>query len=120
MQLGQEFDLPVLDLGAEVSVLLTGAQPSLRPRELPEQLSRLLQSYAPGPIVCNKIDLLFEPALAQNPLKLFLDNSRMLTLIVMWPGHFADNILTYAVPEHAHFRTWSTPDLCSYCIVNLV
>ena len=118
-KISQDFGLPILDIGGQISSSLLEIQPSLRVRELPVRLSTLFQSHVPGSVICNKIDLLFEPSLEQNPLKLFLDNGRFLTLIVMWPGQFANNVLSYAVPEHAHYRTWPKPDLCSYCIVNL-
>ena len=74
-------------------------------------LERALRESQPGPVLCTDIDLLFEPALHLDPLALFRDNSRAVTIIVAWPGTFTANVLSYAVPKHAHYRTWRNPDV---------
>jgi hypothetical protein len=77
----------------------------------------MFHSHAPGPLLCTGIDLLFEPSLKLNPLHIFLDASRTTSLVIAWPGTCEEGKLTYAVPSHAHNRTWPTADLCDYCIV---
>jgi len=64
-----------------------------------------------GPMLLSEIDLLFEPSLSLDPLKLFQQASRFTRLIVLWPGIYSiEKVLSYAVPEHAHYRTWRNPD----------
>lgn len=69
-------------------------------------LEDVLREKAPGPIICSDIDILFRPALDLDPLFIFRQISRFTSLIVLWPGSFKDGILSYAVPEHKHYRFW--------------
>lgn len=55
------------------------------------------------------ISLLFEPSLALDPLALLQRLSEHRRLVVYWPGTWDGHTLTYAVPEHSHFRTWHEP-----------
>ena len=61
-------------------------------------------------VLCIGIDLLFEPTLQLDPLKLLRDASRATRIVVAWPGSYSDDTLTYALPEHGHYRTWRRPD----------
>jgi hypothetical protein len=70
-----------------------------------------LGDLSPGPVLCTDIDLLFEPSLSLNPLRLFKDAGRITRLIVAWPGTYRDDVLSYAVPDHAHYRTWRNPKI---------
>ena len=62
-----------------------------------------------GPILFCDIDIIFEPDLEIDPLALFKRISKHKKIIVLWPGNFSNNSLTYATPEHAHFRRWVNP-----------
>jgi hypothetical protein len=68
-----------------------------------------LGEMAPGPVLCTEVDLLFEPSLKLDPLRLVRDASKRTRLIVAWPGSYVDDVLAYAVPEHHHYRTWHKP-----------
>ena len=63
-----------------------------------------------GPVVCYRVDLLFQPELRLNPVALFQEACRSTPLVVAWPGRYERGVLSYALPEHAHYRTWSAPD----------
>ena len=70
-----------------------------------------LRDISPGPVLCTNIDLLFEPTLKLDPLRLMRDVSRVTRLVVAWPGSYVDNVLAYAVPDHSHYRTWRKPEV---------
>ena len=78
-----------------------------------------LQAYVPGPVLVTDTDVLFEPSLQLDPLLLLQRASRLLPLVVAWAGTFERGRLSYAVPEHAHYRLWRTTDLCADCIIPL-
>lgn len=78
-----------------------------------------IRQQVPGPALCIDIDLLFEPSLALDPLALIRECSRQTPVVVMWPGEYKDKVLSYAVPEHAHYRIWRQTDLCDQCIIPL-
>lgn len=70
-----------------------------------------LREMSPGPILCTNVDLLFEPTLKLDPLRLMRDASRVTRLVVTWPGSYGDGVLAYAVPDHGHYRTWRKPEV---------
>lgn len=72
-------------------------------------LSRVSQD-SKAPILCTVPDLLFEPSLLIDPFMLFRQAARIHRLIVTWPGDYQSNLLSYAIPEHAHYRTWKMSD----------
>ncbi len=78
-----------------------------------------LQAYESGPLLVIDTDVLFEPSLQLDPLLLFQRASRQLPLVVTWAGSFEHSRLSYAVPEHAHYCLWRSPELCHDCIIQL-
>lgn len=102
-----------------LSQALLEASPRRRPALAPRAFAGIVQAHAPGPVLCRQIDLLFQPELQLDPLRLFRDQSRHTILVALWPGSYAQNLLTYAVPAHAHYQTWHQPELCDYCLISL-
>lgn len=106
--------------GVPVSTRLAEALLRVPYADRPRNVSQILRNVAEGidaeVLLFHEIDLLFEPSLAVDPLAILRSISRIRPLVVTWPGSFDGGMLSYAVPEHAHYRTWSKPDLCSYCI----
>lgn len=110
---------PTLSIGTTLSETLLGLAPHQRPGEVHTAFKAAVQQVLPGPILCRDIDLLFEPVLAIDPLRLLRDTSRMASLLVLWPGAFSHGALSYARPEHARYRVWARPELCEDCIIAL-
>jgi len=73
-------------------------------------LEHALAALDNGPVILQDISLLFEPALALDPLFALRRLARQRHLVVAWPGTSTGERLCYAVPEHAHYRTWEMPD----------
>ena len=103
------YDWPHLSVGRELSAVLLSETPQRRPRAADQWIRAALSGMAPGPALCTEIDLLFEPTLKLDPLRLMRDVGKLTRLLVAWPGSYADQVLTYAVPEHSHYRTWRKP-----------
>lgn len=101
---------PHISLGRDLSAALLQIPPRQRARAVLPWLTSRLAPLPPGPVLCDRIDLLFEPTLELDPLTLLKRASRAARLVVGWPGSYADDVLTYAVPEHQHHRTWRRPD----------
>ena len=102
---------PRLQVGALLSTALLHVAPRQRPQAARRWWDAQLVSYAPEPVLCTHIDLLFTPELALDPVQLFRQLGRITPLIVCWPGRYQDQVLSYAVPEHAHYRTWRHPEV---------
>ena len=73
-------------------------------------LDDTLRAHAPGPVLCTDIVILFYPDFHLDPLALFRQISRYTNLIVLWPGGYKDGVLSYAQPEHQHYRFWKSLD----------
>ncbi|MBC8449569.1 MAG: BREX-3 system P-loop-containing protein BrxF [Chloroflexi bacterium] len=110
-ELASEYGWPQLRVGRELSAALLSQPPAGRSRLARQWMETRLRALAPGPVLCTEIDLLFEPTLHLDPLRLLRQASRITRLAVAWPGSTSDDVLTYAVPEHSHYRTWRKPEV---------
>lgn len=102
---------PVVSVGKALAGALLSTALVQRPFVARDVLVDVLGQVDSGPLVCADIDLLFEPTLRLDPFSLLRDASRRSALVVVWPGSYIDDVLAYAVPEHAHYRTWSHPEV---------
>ena len=86
---------------------LTRKQRALRvKRILLEELDRVEGQ----PILLDNIESLFDPELAQDPMRLLQGLSRNRTLAATWPGTYDGRYLTYAEPGHPEWRRYSQPE----------
>lgn len=99
-------DWQVISIGRELSAFIVISSEIDPSRASRQWLEDELRRKAPGPVVCQDIDLLFHPSLKLDPLALFRQSSRHTKLIVLWPGEYENGVLSYAVPEHKHYRFW--------------
>ena len=111
VELSSTYGWPRLSVGRELSAVLLPETPQRRPRKAQQWVKARLGEMAPGPALCTGIDLLFEPALTLDPLRLMCDVGRMTRLVVTWPGSYVDGVLAYAVAGHSHYRTWRRPEV---------
>ncbi len=102
---------PLVSVARELSDTLLGEPCGARPRAARLWLEDRLDHVASDTAVCTGIDLLFEPSWDLDPLALFRRIARRTRLVVTWPGSYTASVLAYAVPEHAHYRTWRNLDV---------
>lgn len=95
-----------VSIGKRLSEFLVESEESDRGQATIKWLKMTLRGKAPGPIVCADIDLLFDPSLGLDPLIIFRHISQHTSLIILWPGIHKDSVLSYAQPEHQHYRFW--------------
>lgn len=121
LQVAGQYAWPVLPVGALLSAALLPIDARRRPAMAQPVLERAVEQHEAGPIICSEIDILFEPSLSLDPLRLLRETSRLRSLIVAWPGAFRHGALEYATadPAHAHHRAWAKPELCEECIVTI-
>ena len=99
-----------LNISKDLSTSLIPISASERSRFLQRWLMDTLSLFTTPPVLCICPDLLFDPSLEIDPLALFRQAARIIQLIVLWPGEYSKKILSYALPEHRHFRTWKISD----------
>ena len=104
-----EYSATSISANKEIGKLLIGKPTANFSREIIDWLSGKIKEAEEKPILITGIEILFEPSFELDPLTFFKLVSRNTSLLVMWPGEYKNNILSYASPEHAHYRTWADP-----------
>lgn len=99
-----------LNISKELSTSLMAVSASERSRFSQKWLIDTLTKFQNAPVLCTGPDLLFDPSLKIDPMSLIRQAARIKPVIVLWPGEYSAKTLSYAVPEHHHYRTWTVTD----------
>ncbi len=70
----------------------------------------LISSQATAVVVLDNLEILFDPALKLDPLKLLQGISRNRTIVASWNGSYVEGTLTYAKPDHPEYRSYRELD----------
>ncbi len=104
-----EYQVPSFSLNKELSQLLIGKPKANSSREILDWISSKTREIEKEPLLLTDIDILFEPSFELEPLAIFRQTSKNKKLLVLWPGNFSNNNLSYASLDHAHYRNWANP-----------
>ena len=102
---------PVVKVGLELSrrlLELGGRQRALGAQRL---LEAVVADAGSDPVLLDNTELLFDPALRQDPLRLLQDLSRRRTVVASWNGTVEDGNLRYAAPGHPEYRRYPAADI---------
>jgi Cdc6-like AAA superfamily ATPase len=109
-QIASRLSSAVVNVNRELSQRMLEMTRSQRSRQV-ERLLREVIAGIPGDIILlDNMEILFDPELEVEPLRLLQLSSRNHTLIATWSGSFMDGILTYAEPGHPEFQQFKQPD----------
>jgi hypothetical protein len=104
-------DIPYVNVNLALSQRLLDLSSKERPLRVRRLLADVIDEQPGEVIALDNIELLFDPALHQNPLACLQGLSRNKTLVVAWGGSYVDSVLTYAEPGHPEYRRYDRPDL---------
>ena len=96
----------VVSIGKDLSKFLIAQEFTDYSQIIHKWLDNYLREKTTDPIICFNVDILFYPTFNLDPLALFRQISRHKRLIVLWTGEYKDGVLSYAQPEHHHYRFW--------------
>jgi hypothetical protein len=106
----RHLDAPLLNVNLEISRRMLDL--TIRQRAL--QASRLVEEILGDShvevVLLDNIEILFDPSLQQDPLKLLLNLSRNRTLVVSWNGQVRNKTLSYGDPGHPEYRRYTVGD----------
>jgi len=109
--LAAQEDRPLISMGVELSRRLLDLTERQRVLQLPRLLEEIVLEKGPEPTIFDNTEILFNPVLKQDPLRLLQSLSRNRTIVASWLGTVAGTQLTYGTPEHPEFRRYATEGL---------
>ena len=86
---------------------LTGLQRAL---QLPRILREIVGNNGDEVILLDNIEVIFDIALQQDPLRLLQGLSRNKTVVAAWNGAIVEGALIYAAPAHPEYRRYPIRD----------
>ena len=99
----------LVNLNLELSRRMLDLTERERALRLPDLLNEVVGKDAPL-VLLDNVEILFDAALKQDPLRLLQGASRNRTLVAAWNGTLEKGYLTYAAPEHPEHRRYSRDD----------
>ena len=100
----------VLNLNLEISRRMLDLAVRRRALQLPGLLEEIARNEGPLALF-DRLEILFDPALEQDPLRLLRGTSRTRTVVAAWPGTIEAGCLRYAAPDHPEHRRYLCGDL---------
>lgn len=109
---------PRLNLSLHLSERLLTLPARQRSLQTPAIVAEMLRGT--DRVWLDHIELLFDPALRVDPLRLLRSASRQRLLVVTWPGRYdpSTGTLTYAEPGHPEYRHYHPADLAGVSIAD--
>ena len=98
------------NLNLQLSRRLLDLTERRRALEVPGALDEILGRHTPL-VLLDNTEILFDPALKQDPLRLLQHASRNRTIVASWNGTVDDRYLSYADPGHPEYRRYPTGGL---------
>jgi len=103
-------NVPLINLNLELSSKLIDLTPQHRSIRISGLTDELLQEHPQPLVILDNIELLFNPDLKQDPLRLLQGISRNRTILASWNGSFIQRRLTYAAVGHPEYFAADNPD----------
>ncbi len=110
LQLSNEAGYSYINLNLILSQKLLEYPGRVRPLRLPGIVEAIIDDTAEDAVLLDNIEILFDPALQQDPLRLLQHISRTRTIVAAWNGKFEGRTLIYAGPGHPEYRKYSEVD----------
>lgn len=106
----QSFGVKHLNVSKELSDALMTIPTNERGPFAEEWLKNLLRELKEETVLCSHPDLFFHPSLKIDFFTLIRQIARIKRVIILWPGDYSRNTLSYAIPEHRHYKVWNISD----------
>jgi len=108
-RLANDLDTEVINLNLALSAALLELTTKQRTLRLPALLSDIV-AKAQTPLLLDNIEILFDPELKQDPLRLLKGISRNRPMVVAWNGTMHNGKLFYAEPSHPEYKSYDVGD----------
>lgn len=109
-RLSAERSWSVTNVNLRLSERLLDAASQRRPHLAQQQLDQVLGEGRNETLLLDNTEILFNPALRLDPLRLLQQLSRNRSVVATWAGNFDGKHLSYAEPGHPEFKRYPKPD----------
>ena len=104
-------NVPIVNIGLEISRQLLDLTERQQVLHLPRIVAQEVVDHPCDLTILDNTEVLFNPILKQDPLRLLQGLSRDRIIVTSWAGDIDGGLLTFAVPGHPEFRQYSSTDL---------
>ena len=101
---------PVVNVNLELSRRMLDLAERQRVLQLPRLLAEIAGAAPGGVVLLDNIEVLFDVALQQDPLRLLQGLSRNQTVVAAWSGSSDGKHIFYASPGHPEYRRYPVRD----------
>ena len=98
---------PLVNVNLELSRHLLDLTERRRARRTQPLLDSIVAASGSDIVLLDNTELLFDPVLQQDPLRLLRGLSRHRTVVASWNGSFEDGYVHYAKPGHPEYRRYT-------------
>ena len=110
-EVARQIGLPSINASLELSRRMLDLSTRQRALKVASLLDDIITEEEGDSILLDNIELLYNPALRQDPLRLLQNLSKRKPIFVAWKGKIVGDYLTYAEPDHPEYRRYLTKDL---------
>ncbi|MBU1206624.1 MAG: BREX-3 system P-loop-containing protein BrxF [Proteobacteria bacterium] len=103
---GERTGVPLINVNLELSRRMLDLTERQRALQVPRLLGDIVATISGDAVLIDNIEILFDPHLKQDPLRLLQGLSRNKTIIAAWNGSFINGYITYAKPDHPEYRRY--------------
>ena len=105
---------PYVNLGLTLSRKLLELPDRTRALRLSRIADAIMDETGRDTVILDNTEILFEPVLQQDPLRLLQQLSRGRTMVAAWNGKYDGKALVYAEPSHPEHRRYYEVDALVY------
>lgn len=95
---------PLINVNLELAHRLLDLPERQRPRHVQRLLEQVVAETESDVVLLDNIELLFDSALSQDPIRLLRGLSRSRTVAAAWNGSIEADQVCYAAPGHPEYR----------------
>jgi hypothetical protein len=104
--IAQAYGYPLLNVNLQLCKAMLELTRTQRTRQVDRLFKALVGAVPAAVVLLDNIEVLFDPGLEVEPLRLLLNASRNQTLVAAWNGTYRAGTLTYAEPGHPEFAQY--------------
>lgn len=99
----QKLGHPLVNVNLELTKRMLELTRTQRSRQVERLLKDVIAAASGDVVLLDNLEVLFDPTLEVEPLRLLQVASRNRTVVASWNGSYRDGTLTYAEPGHPEF-----------------